>query len=109
MANQPIPVEKATLMMQQYVAYMTGLGVDMSQQTQTVSFNANDLKHWIDDVLPFTDEFKICMCVYPPTDADAGRSTVAIWPYKDGSPARTDSGRGVPAEIEPFNMGTLEP
>ncbi|NOT51919.1 MAG: hypothetical protein HOP10_11665 [Chitinophagaceae bacterium] len=107
MANQPIPVNKATLMMQDYVSYMTGLGVNMNQQTQTISFNADDLRQWIDGVMPFTDEFRLCLGVYPPADANAGRITVAIWPYKNGQPATDTAGRGT--EIEPFNEGQGHP
>jgi hypothetical protein len=109
MPNQPIPVNKATTMMQAYVSYMTGLGVDMNQQTQSVSFDANDLKQWIDSVMPHTDEFRLCLGVYSPSDAQPGRITVAIWPYKDGQPATSDTGRGAPAEIEPFNEGQSNP
>ncbi len=111
MANQPIPVDKATVMMQNYLAYMTGLGVDMAHQTQTVSFNAQDLRQWIDSVMQFTDEFRLCFGVYAPTDAGAGKMTVAIWPYKDGQPATSGAGKGtsVPAEIEPFNEGQSNP
>lgn len=109
MPNQPITVEKATIMMQRYVAYMTDLGVDMNHQTQSVSFNASDLQQWLDGVMPFTDEFRLCLGVYPPGDANAGRISVIVWPYKNGQPATSDSGRGITAEIEPFNEAQGHP
>ena len=108
MANQPIPVSKANALMQEYVSYMTGLGVTMSQQTQTVSFDAAALMQWLNNIGTNMDELRICLGVYEPTDPDAGRITVALWPYKNGQPA-TEVDRGVTVEIEPFNEGTGQP
>ena len=108
MANQPIPVSKATALMTEYRTYMTGLGVDMSLQTQSVSFDPGILSQWLSNILPDTDELKVCLGVYGTGEADAGRITVALWPYKNGQPATRFTG-GKTEEIEPFNVGSLEP
>ena len=106
MANQPIPVAKATAMMQQYVSYMGSHGINMNSQTQSVSFDASELQQWMNNVMPYTDEFRIFLGVYPAGDPEAGRITVIVWPYKNGQPATNGAARG---EIEPFNEGQLYP
>ena len=93
--------------MQEYVSYMTNLGVNMSQQTQTVSFDPAILAQWLNNVLPHTDELRVCLGVYTPGEADAGRITVILWPYKNGQPATDPTARGT--EIEPFNEGQGQP
>jgi hypothetical protein len=108
MANQPISVSKATQMMSEYRSYMTSLGVSINNQTQTVSFDPAILIQWLTDVKPNMDELKVCLCVYPSTDPNAGKITVAFWPYKNGQPA-TETVKGVQAEIEPFNEGAGTP
>ena len=108
MASQPITISRANKLITEYRDYMIGLGVDISSQTQTVSFNAAVLAQWLNNVLPNTDELRICMGVYPSGEADAGRITVALWPYKNGQPATEEVG-GVTTEIEPFNVGSLHP
>jgi hypothetical protein len=108
MANQPISVSKATQMMSEYRSYMTSLGVSINNQTQTVSFDPAILLPWLTNVQSNMDELKVCLSVYPSTDPNAGKITVALWPYKNGQPA-TETVKGVVTEIEPFNYGTLEP
>lgn len=111
MANQPIPVEQANEMIQFYMGYMKGLGVDMNKQTQSVSFTAPELLKWMADVQPYSDEFRICEAVYGPTHENAGRITTIIWPYKNGQPAALPAegkdGNGGP--IRPYNEGTTNP
>ncbi len=106
MANQPITVAKATQLMQEYVSYMTNHGINMNQQTQMVAFDSGILSQWMSTTQPSCDEFRICLGVYPPNDANAGHITVAIWPYKNGQPAIDPNTR---LEIEPFNEGQLYP
>ena len=115
MPNKPIPVKDATAMMKAYVSYMTGLGVDMTQQTQTVSFGSQDLSKYISDTLPYADEFRICFGQYLPGQENAGRLTTIIWPYKDGKPAVYPSigdgeGLGDPGgPVYPYNEGNGRP
>ncbi len=103
MANQPIPVSTATAMIEEYISYMSDLGADMEQQTHSVSFGSTALLQWMETVQQHTDEFRICMGVYPSGDY-AGRITTIIWPYKGGLPATAEEG-----EIEPFNEGSMNP
>jgi len=113
MANQPIPVDKAYDMVKNYIAYMTGLGVDMQKQTQSVSFDAAIFKHWLDTVMPYTDELRVCMGVYPAGDPQEGRTTVILWPYKNGKPATMpavgDGDGDGNQTIDPFNEGHGNP
>lgn len=81
------------------MAYMSGLGVDMENQTHSVSFGSEDLKNWMSTVEPFVDEYRICLSF------DSDRLSVIIWPYNSGSPAVDGEEKG----IEPFNEGNLNP
>ena len=114
MANRPIPVAQANEMMGLYVNYMKSLGVNMTQQTHTISFTAPELLKWMSEVEPYADEFRICEGVYGPGHEKAGRLTTIIWPYKNGSPAYKaseeegkDGGGGTP--INPYNEGNGRP
>lgn len=118
MSNQPIPIQTANLMIADYFNYMTEHGVDMNRQTQSVSFNSSILLEWMTSVSDYADEFRIFMGLYPDSDPRAGRTTVIVWPYKDGQPATMpgtsgkDGGEGDGGEghgIDPFNEGTLNP
>lgn len=107
MANQPIPIEQANEMIAAYIKYMEGLGVDMSTQTQSVSFTFAELQAWQELVEPYTDELKIYLGVYS-SGAQAGRITTILWPYKDGKPAVTLTGID-PGGIKPYNDGNMNP
>jgi hypothetical protein len=113
MPNQPIPVNTANAMISTYVNYMKGLGVNMNAQTLNVSFTTPELMAWMDDVRAFTDEFRICVGVYPDGESKAGRITAIIWPYKDGRPATRPDEQGKSGGgssfIKPFNDGGLQP
>ncbi len=114
MANQPIPIAKADLMIATYISYMTSLGADMKKQTQSVSFAGTELLSWLNKVMPYADELRIFMGDYAASDPFAGRTTVLLWPYKDGKPAvllgsnddYLTEGEG---EFKPYNVGTLNP
>ena len=96
-----------------YVNYMEQHGINMTQQTMNVSFNTTTLMAWLDQVKGYTDEFRICVGVYPDGESKAGRLTAIIWPYKDGKPATqpTTLGKdgGGSSFIKPFNEGGLQP
>jgi hypothetical protein len=112
MPNQPIPVSTANAMVANYVTYMERHGVNMGQQTLNVSFSTPALMAWLDQVKVFTDEFRICVGVYPDGELKAGRITAIIWPYKAGKPATMpDEGKsgGGSSFIKPFNEGGLTP
>ncbi|MGH2552158.1 MAG: hypothetical protein ACRDEB_00485 [Chitinophagaceae bacterium] len=110
MANQPISVARANAMIQENISYMTGLGVNMTQQTQSVAFDGKDLQQWLSTVMPFADELRICIGVYPAGTSDEGRITTILWPYKNGQPATMPSaGDGANIMIEPFNEGQQHP
>ncbi|MDP4262148.1 MAG: hypothetical protein Q8941_06420 [Bacteroidota bacterium] len=118
MANQPIPVSTANAMISDYIAYMTKLGVDMNNQTQNVAFDGTILMNWLGTVMPYADELRVCMGQYPSGNAQAGRTTVILWPYKNGQPATMPSppiggsGGMTPADdqtIDPFNDGHSHP
>ena len=110
MSNQPISVAKANSMIQQNLTYMSGLGVNMSKQTESVSFDGTILQQWLAAVMPFADELRVCLGVYPPGDPSAGRITTILWPYKNGQPATQPSaGDGATVMIEPFNEGQHHP
>lgn len=96
MTNGPIPVKQANAMVSEYIAYMTKLGVDMNNQTQSVGFTSPELVKWMSDTLPLADEFRIFFGVYPPGHEQAGRLTSIIWPYKNGNPS-----------VEPLVSGSL--
>jgi myosin-crossreactive antigen len=113
MPNQPIPVNQADAMIAKYVSYMKDHGINMTQQTMNVSFNTASLMTWLDDVKVFTDEFRVCVGVYPDGELKAGRITAIIWPYKDGKPATRPDEQGKSGGgssfIKPFNEGGLTP
>jgi hypothetical protein len=108
MTNQPIPVTRANDLINQNISYMTSLGVDMSKQTQSVGFTGADLQQWLATVMPYADELKICLGVYPAGEPNAGRITTILWPYKNGQPAAQPIG-GKDVMIEPFNNGEGQP
>lgn len=113
MANQPIPVKQANDMIAQYIEYMQKLGVDMTKQTQSISFTSKELLNWLSGAMPYADELRICEGVYPDGE-NAGRITVILWPYKNGKPATkpVEQGKGGgddDEEIEPYNDGVLKP
>lgn len=103
MPNQPIPVETANEMIEEYINYMQEHGIDMEHQTHNVSFDFTTLQEWLGSISPYTDELKICLGVYT-SGEHAGRITTILWPYKSGEPANNDEG-----EIEPFNDGAGTP
>ena len=102
---QPISITTANEMIQAYINYMSNLGVDMQFQTHSVSFGSVELLEWMRNTEQFTDEFRICIGVYPEGSANEGRITTIIWPYRSGSPAMDDEQN----EIEPFNEGQRNP
>ena len=104
MAGQTISVDTAGQMLTKYTDYMTGLGVNMEEQTQSVSFSIGPLMHWLNSVSADSDEIRIFMGAYPDGEPQAGRTTVVLWPYKDGSPAESTT-----EELPPFNDGAGNP
>jgi hypothetical protein len=100
---------------------MQHLGVDMQNQTQSVSFTSETLKNWLTAVMPLSDEMRIFMGLYPSGHHQAGRTTVILWPYKDGEPVKTpisigkDGGGGGEEDDEgktiepPYNDGQGHP
>lgn len=111
MANGPISPSQGYAMTTAYTAYMQKLGVDMTKQTQSVSFVSTDLLSWMNSVKMYADEFRICLGVYP-DGADEGRITVIVWPYKAGKPSvlPTEEGKDAgPTQVPPYNTGTLNP
>ena len=95
-----------------YIAYMTKLGVDMQKQTQSVSFTSPEMLRWMNEVFKYTDEFRICLGVYPDTHPQAGWITTIIWPYKEGKPAtepETPGKDGGTVPIKPYNEGQHNP
>ena len=109
MPNQPIPVPKANAMIEAYFSYMEAHSVDMAKQTQSVSFTGPELLAWMNTVMPYSDELRIFMGEYLPNDEFAGRTTVILWPYKDGKPARRLGGGDPDDFFQPYNVGTLNP
>jgi hypothetical protein len=87
--SKPIPVSQATAMLKTYNTYMQTLGVDMKKQTQSVSFNLTELMGWLNKMTAIADELRVFMADYPAGHPEAGRTTVVLWPYKDGQPAKT--------------------
>ena len=113
MAGRQIPVSTANNMTRLYVEFMTKLGVDMDHQTQNVSFTNDDLMDYLVTVKPFTDELRVFMGVYPEGHEQAGRTTVILWPYKDGKPSARPLtiGKGGDGDdgFDPYNEGTGHP
>lgn len=87
--SKPIPPSQGTAMIKTYEAYMRTLGVDMKKQTHSVSFKLPELMAWLSKMAPIADEIRVFMGDYPDGAQEAGRTTVILWPYKDGRPART--------------------
>lgn len=112
MENRPIPVNVANVMKDDYVIYLKKHGVDPLKQSQSVSFAGKELMAWMAQTMPYADELRVCLGVYPPTDPNAGRITIILWPYKDGRPATKpviEGKDGDQEEILPYNNGTLNP
>jgi hypothetical protein len=111
MPNQTIPVKDANAMVEQYLIYMTNHGIDPLKQTHNVGFTTPNLIEWLNRVKDLTDEFRICLGVYPAGHLNAGRLTTIIWPYKDGKPARKPiQGKdGDDTFEDPYNEGELRP
>ncbi len=121
MPNQPIPVSQATAMVKAYTTYMQTLGVDMQKQTHSVAFTLPELIAWLTKMTELADEIRVCMGDYPAGYTDAGRTTVILWPYKNGQPATYPSGEeeedggdngedgGGGKQIDPYNQGQLYP
>jgi hypothetical protein len=101
MSDQPIPVSSANAMIAEYISYMTSLGVNMNNQTQSVSFTGTSVMNWLNTVMPFANELRIFNGRYPAGDPNAGRTTVILWPYNHGAPAV--DGKGI--AIQPLNDG----
>jgi hypothetical protein len=108
MAGKPISVADANAMVAGYASFMHGLGINMATQTESISFTGANFSTWLGNVMPFADELRIFMGVYPLGNQHAGRTTVIIWPYKNGQPA-TDGSFGGGSGIEPFNDGMGNP
>jgi hypothetical protein len=112
MANHPIPISEANEMIRDYLAYMTQHNVDMSKQTHSVSFTGKELMDWLNLVMPYADELRVCEARYLPGHEDAGRLTVVLWPYKGGKPATWPEGEGKSGGgggIQPYNHGQGNP
>ncbi|MBL7741931.1 MAG: hypothetical protein JNN00_00520 [Chitinophagaceae bacterium] len=112
MTGKPIPVSEANDMSKAYVDYMTKLGVDMNNQTQSVSFTGETVMSWLNNIMPRADELRVFMGRYPEGHEQAGRTTVILWPYKDGKPVNRPSAQGKDGDDEPadpFNQGQGNP
>jgi hypothetical protein len=99
-------------MMKEYNLYMLSHGINMLKQTQSVSFTGNELMAWLNEVMPYTDELRVCLGAYSniiPLDI---RTNVILWPYKDGQPATRPIAAGKDGndeKIPPYNNGGLNP
>ena len=102
MPNRPIPVDQARAMIKDYTAYMQTLGVDMKKQTEMVAFSLPELMKWLTKISSVADEIRICMGDYPDGHAHAGRTTVILWPYKNGAPAQ----KSTATALTPLNTDT---
>ena len=112
MENGPIPVDVAESMMKEYDLYMQAHGIDMTKQTQSVSFKGKELMSWLTGVMPYADELRVCLGAYADGLPFASRTTVILWPYKDGQPATQPFAAGKDGEsdkIPPYNTGGLNP
>jgi len=105
MAGQTIPISTANQMIAEYFAYMSNLGVNMEDQTQSVSFTSNTVMDYLNNVMPNADELRVFMETYPPEHPHAGRTSVILWPFKNGEPALDSNDES----FEPFNEGTGTP
>jgi hypothetical protein len=115
---KPIPVSQASAMIKTYDNYMSSLGVDMKTQTQSVSFPLAELMAWLNKMTPIADEIRIFMGDYPAGHPEAGRTSLVLWPYKNGKPSRTTDASlatepgddGDPGDpTDPYNDGDLKP
>ena len=121
MPGKPISKVTADTMIQEYIGYMSGLGVDMDNQTQSVSFTATTVMGWLNRKMTEADELKVFMGLYPPGHVKAGHTTVILWPYKNGQPlassavtlaedGATQNGGGTGGgEDDAFNEGSGTP
>jgi hypothetical protein len=105
MAGQPIAANAAETLMSNYAAYMTSLGVDMGEQTESVSFSLSDLVTWLNSIASQTDEIRASLGSYGDNSPDKNRLTVILWPYRAGNRAVNGSNQ----EIDPYNEGSLKP
>ncbi|HEY6505241.1 MAG TPA: hypothetical protein VIZ28_14800 [Chitinophagaceae bacterium] len=104
MAGQQIPVNSADDMKAEYINFMTNLGVNMNEQTQSVSFTGSTVMDYLNETMRVADELRVFMGFDPQT----GRSSVILWPYQNGQPATSGDG-GEGEMIEPFDAGTGNP
>lgn len=115
MKNGPISVELANRMISEHITYMKTRGIDMSKQTQSVSFTSKELMNWLRDVMPAADELRVFLGAYGKEDSNAGRVTVILWPYKNGQPTTqpvVSEGKDAPPPpppTPPYNQGGLNP
>ena len=111
--GKPIPINTANDMIKAYFDYMTEQSVDMNKQTQSVSFTGSTLTEWLATAMPRADELRVFMGFYPEGHAQAGRTTVILWPYKDGKPATKPMAAGKDGSgdegVEPYNDGQGQP
>jgi hypothetical protein len=105
MAGQSISAGSADQMVTKYSEFMSNLGVNMEEQTQSVSFSIAPLMNWLNSISNHSDELRICMAAYPDGDANEGRTTVVLWPYRNGQPAAD----GANEPIDPYNEGGGNP
>ena len=104
MAGQTVPISTAEDMIRDYYDYMTNLGVNMEEQTQSISFSASAVMEYLSEPMASADELRVFMGLYPAEHEQAGRTTVILWPYLNGQPLEQG---GNP--IEPFNDGKGNP
>jgi hypothetical protein len=107
MAGMTISTGTANDMITNYNDYMKDLGVDMDNQTQNVSFTGGSIMTWLTGVMQYSDELRIFMGRYAEDigTSNAGRTTVIVWPYSNGVPARDNNNNA----IDPYNEGSLRP
>ena len=106
MPGKPISKVTADDMIKEYIGYMSGLGVNMNNQTQSVSFTGTTVMGWLTRKMGEADELKVFMGLYPPGHAKAGHTTVILWPYKNGQPY---TGAGITVNLGEEGGGTPNP
>ena len=125
--NRPVDTAIAKRCVGLYVTTKTKMDVSAVKKmlkTESVSFQIAELKPWLDSTLRGVkfDNMRICLGVYD-TDAlrdggrtemsDAGRLTVYLWPYagnkKAVKPKKNPTKDDEEEQVEPFNLGTLNP
>lgn len=108
----PIPVATADLMIKEYEG-ITASDLELAKKTLTVSFTGKELMGWLNEKMAVADELKIFFGKYPKDDPQAGRVTVILWPYKNGSPLTEGYIEGKdgppPPPSDPYNQGSLTP